>query len=84
MLYGVHYSKTTLPDLHPENQKKETAKPTTKRLLSAFSNISLTIIKTVGFDIFRYLTPLSKLQIEIMNRLGLDISLYLKLEIIRS
>lgn len=81
---SLQQDKATLPNLHPENRQKETSIPTAKRLLSAFSNISLTIISTSIGEVFRYLTPLSKLQMEIMNRLGLDISLYLKLEIIKS
>ncbi len=67
--------------LHPENRKKKTAKPTVKRLLSAFSNITLTIIKTFSGEILRYLTPLSNLQIDILKRLGLDNSIYLNLKI---
>lgn len=82
---SLQQDKVQLPDLHPENRQKETDKPTVKRLLSAFSNIYLLIIKTSLFgEIFRYLTPLSKLQLDIMDRLGIDISLYLKLEIIKS
>ncbi|EDN70090.1 transposase [Beggiatoa sp. PS] len=73
-----------LPDLHPENRQTETNKPTAKRLLSAFSNISLTILKTSIGEVFRYLTPLSELHKEILKRLELDISLYLYLEIIKS
>lgn len=82
---SLQQDKVQLPDLHLENRQKETDKPTAKRLLSAFSNIYLVIIKTSLFgEIFRFLTPLSKLQMDIVDRLGLDISLYLKLEIIKS
>lgn len=42
------------------------------------------LIKTVAGELRRYLTPLSELQKEILNRLGLDLSLYLQLEIINS
>ena len=69
-----------LGGLHPENKRKETDKPTTERLLKAFSGMTLTIIKTGGKTI-RHLTPLSELQKEILKRLGLDLSLYLNLEI---
>jgi len=81
---SLQHDNTTLPDLHPENRQKETSLPTARRLLSAFSNLYLTIIKTSIGEVFRYLTPLSKLQISILNRLGIDCSLYLKLEIIKS
>ena len=61
------------------NRPKETDKPTTERLLKAFSGITLTIINAGGKTI-RHLTPLSELQKEILKRLDLDISLYLNLE----
>ncbi len=70
-----------LEGLHPENRQKKTAKPTVKRLLSVFSNITLTIIKTISGEILRYLTPLSNLQTNILKRLGLDSSIYLNLKI---
>ena len=72
-----------LGGLHPENKRKETDRPTTERLLKAFSGITLTIIKTGGKTI-RHLTPLSEVQKEILKRLGLDLSLYLNLEINKS
>ena len=59
-----------------------TAKPTAERILKAFSNIALTIIKTAaGEDILRRLTPLSGLQEDILQRLGLGSTLYGQLEI---
>ena len=72
----------TLPGLHPENKAKLTDKPTVERTLKAFSGVSLTIIKhAAGEDILRRLTPLSRLQEEILQRLGLGASLYGQLEI---
>jgi hypothetical protein len=68
--------------LHPENKQKRTDKPTAERILQAFSAISLTIIKNAaGEDILRRLTPLSRLQEEILQRLGLEVTLYRQLEI---
>jgi hypothetical protein len=68
--------------LHPENKQKMTATPTAERLLQAFSDVSLIIIKTAtGEDILRRLTPLSALQQDILRRLGLGTSLYRQLEI---
>jgi hypothetical protein len=59
-----------------------TAKPTAERILKAFSNIALTIIKNAaGEDILRRLTPLSGLQEDILQRLGLGSTLYGQLEI---
>jgi len=68
--------------LHPENKQKRTNKPTAERILKAFSAISLTIIQNAaGEDILRRLTPLSGLQEEILQRLGLEVTLYRQLEI---
>lgn len=71
-----------LPGLHPETKQKRTDKPTAERLLKAFSDVSLTIIKDhAGEELLRQLTPLSGLQEEILQRLGLSTSLYQQLEI---
>jgi transposase len=71
-----------LPGLHPENKQKRTDKPTAERLLQAFAEVSLTIIKNaVGEVILRRLTPLSGVQEDILQRLGLGASLYRQLEI---
>jgi len=62
-----------LPGLHPENQKKETDKPTAERILKAFSGISLTIIQEAsGQELLRYLPALSAVQQAILDGLGLD------------
>jgi transposase len=71
-----------LPGFHPENRRKHTDTPTAERLLKAFSDVSLTILKTAaGEDILQRLTPLSALQQDILQRLGLGVSLYQQLEI---
>jgi len=73
---------TTLPCLHLENRQKMTNTPTAERILKAFSDVSLTIFKTAGGEhILHRLTPLSALQQDILQRLGLDLSLYQQLEI---
>jgi len=75
-------AQASLPSLHPENKQKRTDKPTVERILKAFSAISLTIIKNAaGEDMLRRLTPLSGLQEEILQRLGLEVTLYRQLEI---
>ena len=59
-----------------------TVKPTAEPILKAFSNIALTIIKNAaGEDILRRLTPLSGLQEDILQRLGLGATFYGQLEI---
>jgi transposase len=75
-------AQAKLPGLHPENKQKQTDKPTAERILKAFAAISLTIIKNAaGDDILRRLTPLSGVQEDILQRLGLGTTLYGQLEI---
>jgi transposase len=64
-----------LVGLHPENPKKGTDKPTTERLLKAFSNINLTIIHFPD-RVVRHVTPLSPLQERILTLLGLSPDIY--------
>ena len=56
-----------LPGLHPEHRTKMTDTPTAERLLTAFSKVSLTIIKTAAGE-------------DILQRLGLDPFLCQQLE----
>jgi len=71
-----------LPNMHPENKQKRTDKPTAERILQAFAGVSLTIIEhATGEEILRRLTPLSGLQKDILQRLGLGTNLYRQLEI---
>ena len=59
-----------------------TAKPTVERILKAFADVSLTIIKNAaGEEILRRLTRLSGVQEDILQRLGLGTALYRQLEI---
>jgi transposase len=79
---SLQTAHTKLPGLHPENKTKMTDKPTAERILRAFADVSLTIIKNaVGEEILRRLTPLSGVQEDILQRLGLGASLYGQLEI---
>ena len=79
---SLQNDQASLPSLHPENKHKRTDTPTAERILKAFSDISLTIIKnTAGEDILRRLTPLSGFQEDILQRLGLGATLYGQLEI---
>jgi len=79
---SLERDQAALPGLHAENRLKWTAKPTTERVLKAFSRVTLTIIQDrSGREIGRWLTPLSSVQQEIVQRLGLDASVYTQLEI---
>jgi len=79
---SLETEQASLPGLHPENKHKMTDKPTAERILKAFSDVSLTIIKhAAGEDILRRLTPLSGVQEDILQRLGLGTALYRQLEI---
>jgi transposase len=79
---SLQTDQTKLPSLHPENKARITDKPTAERILKAFADVSLTIIKNAaGEEILRRLTSLSGLQEDILQRLGLGASLYGQLEI---
>jgi transposase len=79
---SLQHDHVKLPGLHPENRTKMTDTPTAERLLKAFADVSLIILRTeAGEDILRRLTPLSALQQDILRRLGLGTALYRQLEI---
>src|SRR5438874_6116212 len=79
---SLEQDQVKLSGLHPENKQKLTDTPTAERILKAFADISLTIIKNAaGEDILRRLTPLSGLQEDILQRLELGAALYGQLEI---
>jgi hypothetical protein len=79
---SLEQEHTTLPGFHPENKPKMADKPTAEWLLKAFADVSLTIIKhATGEEILRRLTPLSRGQEAILQRLGLGTNLYRQLEI---
>ena len=64
-----------LVGLHKENPKKATATPTTERLLQAFSNITLTVVQFPDRSV-RHVTPLTSLQVRILELLGLSPDIY--------
>src|SRR6266705_1405065 len=79
---SLETAQASLPGLHPENKQKRTDKPTAERILKAFTGVSLTIIThATGEEILRRLTPLSALQKDILQRLGLGTYLYRQFEI---
>jgi len=79
---SLEQEHTTRPGFHPENKQKMADTPTAERLLKAFADVSLTIIKhATGEEILRRLTPLSRVQEAILQRLGLGTNLSRQLEI---
>lgn len=67
-----------LAGLFAGNPKRRTSQPTTERLLEAFSEVTLTIVRAPGFT-QRHVTPLSPLQQQILALFGLSPALYLRL-----
>jgi transposase len=67
-----------LAGLYAGNPKRVTAKPTAERLLEAFQEITLTIIREPN-QIRRHLTTLSKLQLRILELLGFPLNIYTRL-----
>jgi transposase len=72
---ALKQAQTTLVGLHKENPKKATATPTTERLLQAFANITLTIIYRPDC-VLHHLTPLTALQVQILELLDLSPNIY--------
>ena len=71
--------KQTLTGLFPGQATRETAMPTTERLLKAFDNIALIVIRPDD-RIERHLTTLSALQKTILDLLKCPVSWYRQLE----
>lgn len=65
----------TLEGLYGGNPRRQTARPTTERLLKAFRGITLTVVGLPEQTI-RHVTPLSDLQRRILALLGLPCSTY--------
>jgi len=65
----------TLSGLYAGNPKRQTAQPTTERLLKAFGSIYLNVVQLPSQAI-RHVTPLSALQKRILVLLGLDLAIY--------
>jgi transposase len=67
-----------LVGLYPGNPTRATARPTTERLLRAFQNVTLTIVR-MPHQTITHVTPLSTLQIRILSLLDLPTSIYTNL-----
>jgi transposase len=74
----LQQSQTTLTGLYPDRPTKNTATPTTERLLKAFQNWHLTILQLDGHCVI-HAPPLSPLQMQILQALGLPTDLYARL-----
>ena len=72
---ALQREQSQLVGLHAENPKLATNHPTTERLLQAFSNITLTIIR-LPERVVRHLTPLTALQVRILELLNLSPDIY--------
>jgi transposase len=68
-----------LTGLYTGNPKRATNRPTAERLLEAFQDITLTIIKSPQ-QTARHVTALSPLQQRILELLGFSSALYTRLE----
>jgi hypothetical protein len=69
---------TKLAGLYAGNPRRDTARPTAERLLEAFEDITLTIVKGAQ-RIVRHMTALSPLQQRILELLDFSSALYTKL-----
>lgn len=69
-----------LTGIFPGNPKRGTATPTTERMLQAFDNIHLLIMR-LGPQVRYQLTPLSAVQERILSLLGLPTTLYTDLQL---
>ena len=70
--------EATLAGLYVGNAKRETARPTAERLLEAFQEVTLTVVKEVH-RVYRHLTALSPLQERILELLGFSSRVYTRL-----
>jgi transposase len=66
---------TTLAGLYAGNPKRVTASPTTELMLQAFKDLTLTVIQH-GSQITRHLPPLSVVQQQILELVGLSQEIY--------
>ena len=65
----------TLPQLYAGNPKRTTARPTTERLLAAFTGLTL-IVFNLGQTYPSSLTPLNSVQVRILALMGFPEAIY--------
>jgi transposase len=75
---NLEKQKRDISGLYAGNPKRRTNQPTAERLLEAFGNVTLTIVRASGF-LQRHITPLSSLQQDILALLGLTPAIYLRM-----
>ena len=73
--------KEKIAGLYAGNPKRETARPTAERLLEAFQEVTLTVIELPQQTIC-HVTPLSPVQLRILEILGFSSEVYTRLEAI--
>jgi transposase len=69
-----------LVGLYPGNAKQQTQRPTTERLLAAFKDITLSVVR-LSAQTMVHITPLTPLQSRILNLLDLSPALYTDLAV---
>ena len=72
---ALQREQAQLSGLHKDNPKKATATPTTERLLQAFSHITLSILRFPE-RLVRHVTPLTGLQVHILELLDFSPNIY--------
>lgn len=72
---GLAASGGSLVGLHLENPRKASVSPTTERLLKAFSRVTLTLVHLPD-RVLRHVTPLTPLQMQILELLNLSPDIY--------
>jgi transposase len=72
---GLAATGRSLVGLHLENPKKASVSPTTERLLAAFSRVTLTLVH-FSDRVVRHVTPLTPLQVQILELLNLSPDIY--------
>jgi transposase len=72
---NLKQNQEQLVGLLPQNLRKGIDNPTTERLLQAFREVTLTIVHLSGQRI-RHVTPLTALQVRILELLGLSATVY--------
>lgn len=65
-----------LSGIYAGTPKRATTRPTTERMLDNFGEITLNIIYIAGKEVYRDLTKLTPVQLEILRLLNCDSSLY--------
>jgi transposase len=72
---GLQEQQQELAGLNPASRSQTTAQPTTERVIAAFSNLTLTVLRQEGVEQC-HVTPLNRTQQQILDLLGLPPDLY--------